>query len=47
MKIGIIQQANSSDRVQNVTRIDQKIRQLSRDGAELIVLQDLHNGLYF
>lgn len=47
MKIGIIQQANSSDREQNVTRIDQKIRQLSRDGAELIVLQELHNGLYF
>ena len=47
MKIGIIQQANSSDREQNVTRIDQKIRKLSRDGAELIVLQELHNGLYF
>ena len=47
MKIGIIQQANSSDREQNVTRIDQMIRQLSRDGAELIVLQELHNGLYF
>lgn len=47
MKIGIIQQANSADREQNVTRIDQKIRQLSRDGAELIVLQELHNGLYF
>lgn len=47
MKIGIIQQANSSDREQNVTRIDQKIRQLSSDGAELIVLQELHNGLYF
>lgn len=47
MKIGIIQQANSSDREQNVTRIDQKIRQLSRNGAELIVLQELHNGLYF
>lgn len=47
MKIGIIQQANSSDREQNVTRIDQKIRHLSRDGAELIVLQELHNGLYF
>lgn len=47
MKIGIIQQANSSDREQNVTRIDQNIRQLSRDGAKLIVLQELHNGLYF
>lgn len=47
MKIGIIQQANSSYREQNVTRIDQKIRQLSSDGAELIVLQELHNGLYF
>ena len=28
-------------------RLQQKIRQLAADGAELIVLQELHNGLYF
>jgi len=47
MKIGIIQQANSSDREENINRLQQKIRQLAAGGAELIVLQELHNGLYF
>lgn len=47
MKIGIIQQANKPDREDNVKRLQQKIRQLAADGAELIVLQELHNGLYF
>ncbi len=47
MKVGIIQQTNSSDRVENVNRLQQKIRELAKDGAELIVMQELHNGLYF
>ncbi|HAR38625.1 MAG: acyltransferase [Bacteroidetes bacterium GWD2_45_23] len=47
MKIGIIQQANKPDREDNVKRLQQKIRQLAAGGAELIVLQELHNGLYF
>ena len=47
MKIGIIQQSNISDKEANVKRLQQKIRQLAADGAELIVLQELHNGLYF
>lgn len=47
MKIGIIQQANSSDKEDNMGRLVQKIRQLAVEGAELVVLQELHNGLYF
>ncbi|MEA4918435.1 carbon-nitrogen hydrolase [Proteiniphilum sp.] len=47
MKVGIIQQTNSSDRAENVNRLQQKIRELAKDGAELIVMQELHNGLYF
>lgn len=47
MKAGIIQQANTSDREDNVQRLQQKIRRLAADGAELIVMQELHNGLYF
>jgi N-carbamoylputrescine amidase len=43
MKIGIIQQANSFDREENIKRLQQKIRQLAAGGAELIVLQELHN----
>ena len=47
MKIGIIQQHNTADRENNRQRLAEKIRQLSGQDAELIVLQELHNGLYF
>ena len=47
MKIGLIQQHNTSDRSDNRQRLGEKIQQLAHEGAELIVLQELHNGLYF
>ena len=47
MKVGIIQQANSTDLKSNISRLTDKIRLLAQQGAELIVLQELHNGLYF
>ena len=47
MKIGIIQQHNGEDVKTNVLRLVTKIRQLAKEGAELIVLQELHNSLYF
>ncbi|SCD21229.1 N-carbamoylputrescine amidase [Proteiniphilum saccharofermentans] len=47
MRVGIIQQANTADREDNISRLQKKIRQLAQDGAELIVMQELHNGLYF
>ena len=47
MKIGIIQQHNTADRDDNRQRLAEKITQLAQQGAELIVLQELHNGLYF
>ena len=47
MKVGIIQQNNSANREENVARLSDKIRQLAQQGAELIVMQELHNGLYF
>ena len=47
LKIGIIQQANTADRAGNKQRLAQKIEELSKNGAQLIVLQELHNGLYF
>lgn len=47
MKVGIIQQANSADIAENIQKLKGKIRQLANDGAELIVMQELHNGLYF
>lgn len=47
MKIGIIQQSNTADIIQNKTHLALKIESLASVGAELIVLQELHNGLYF
>ena len=47
MKIGIIQQANTANIEENIARLQSKIRNLATQGAELIVLQELHNGLYF
>ena len=47
MKIGIIQQHNTADRDDNRKRLAEKIRKIAHEGAQLIVLQELHNGLYF
>jgi len=47
MKIGIIQQHNTADATYNRTRIAEKMTSLANDGAQLIVLQELHNSLYF
>ena len=47
MKVGIIQQANSANIDDNINRLQQKIHELAEQGAELIVMQELHNGLYF
>ena len=47
MKIGIIQQHNTADRKDNKARLAEKITKLAHEGATLIVLQELHNGLYF
>lgn len=47
MKVGIIQQANTSNSENNKNRLAECIGELAQKGAELIVLQELHNGLYF
>ena len=47
MKIGILQQHNTADVADNKTRLAQGIIDLAHRGAELIVLQELHNSLYF
>ncbi len=47
MKIGLIQQGNSADRRANIDKLKAGIRACARQGAELVVLQELHNGLYF
>ena len=47
MKIGIIQQHNTADSDDNRRRLAEGIAELAERGAELVVLQELHNGLYF
>lgn len=47
MKVGLIQQANSSDTELNIKKLEENIRQATRMGAELVILQELHNSLYF
>ena len=47
MKLGILQQHNTADIANNKTRLAESIIDLAHHGAELIVLQELHNSLYF
>lgn len=47
LKVGIIQQANTADHSDNKRRLKEAIRRVASEGAELVVLQELHNGLYF
>lgn len=47
MKVGIVQQSNTVDTESNIQKLEQNIRLVAADGAELVVLQELHNSLYF
>jgi N-carbamoylputrescine amidase len=47
MKIGIIQQHNTENIADNRRRLIEKIRSLASQGAQLVVLQELHDSLYF
>ena len=47
LRVGLIQQANTADHTDNKARLKVAIRKAAEQGAELIVLQELHNGLYF
>ena len=47
LKIGFLQQHNTADTLRNIQRLCDGIRDLAQRGAELIVLQELHNSLYF
>ncbi len=47
MKVALIQQSNSDSRAKNIAKLEKNIHICALQGAELIVLQELHNGLYF
>ena len=47
MKIALIQQSNTANKNENLEKLEKNIREVASQGAELVVLQELHNGLYF
>lgn len=47
MKVGIIQQHNNANIEDNRNRLASKVTALASRGAELVVLQELHDSLYF
>ena len=47
LNIGLIQQHNTADIADNIKRLTEGIRELAAKEAQLIVLQELHNSLYF
>ena len=47
LQVGLIQQQNTADSIDNRQRLTQKITQLAHQGCQLIVLQELHETLYF
>lgn len=47
MKVGILQQRVTEDVKANMRHIAEGIERLADDGAQFVVLQELHNSLYF
>lgn len=47
LKVGLIQQACSEVKAENRARIAAKVAKLAHDGAQLVVLQELHDTHYF
>ena len=47
IQVGLIQQANTSDIRTNLMNLAKSIEACAARGAQLIVLQELHNSLYF
>lgn len=47
LNIGFIQQSNGTDVASNISKLKAQIELLAGKGASLIVLQELHNTLYF
>lgn len=47
IKVGIIQQSNTAQTKDNILKLAQNIEAVHKQGAQLVVLQELHNSLYF
>lgn len=47
IKVGIIQQANTEHTKDNLLKLAKNIESVHKQGAQFVVLQELHNSLYF
>lgn len=47
IKVGLVQQANGSNLQENMERLSHNIKECAEKGAQLVILQELHNSLYF
>lgn len=47
MKVALIQKSRTSDMKKNILELADAIKDAAQQGAELVVLQELHNSLYF
>lgn len=47
LKVGLVQQSNSYSKAENRAKLYKNIEWCAKQGAELVVLQELHDTLYF
>lgn len=47
LKVGLVQQSNTENIQHNKAKLEHNIRELAEKGAQLVVLQELHDSLYF
>ena len=47
IKVALIQESNHGDAKQNLDIIEQRVAEAATQGAQLVLLQELHNGAYF
>lgn len=47
LKVGLVQQSNTENIQHNKAKLEHNICELAEKGAQLVVLQELHNSLYF
>ncbi len=47
LKVALVQMRAGEDRAANLAHIRTQLQAASREGAQLVLLQELHNGLYF
>ena len=47
LKVALVQESNQGDAAANLDRIESRVAEAAASGAQLVLLQELHNGAYF